>query len=90
MCLGTQNTEASGSGIIAANTAVPTLTDAGVPRAKIFVLFEFDTEAKARELPPGASGAVAICSSQGIQQTSMIRRVAIRFYSYLNYVLPDG
>ncbi len=83
-------TEASGSGIIAANSAVPTLTDAGVPRARFLVQFKLDNAAMAKELPPGASGAVAIYSSQGIQQTSMIRRVAIRFYSYFNYVLPDG
>jgi len=83
-------TEASGSGIVAANAAIPTFTEKGVPHARFFVQFELDNAEIAKTLPPGASGAAAIYSSKGVQQTSMIRRVAIRFYTFFNYILPDG
>lgn len=52
--------------------------------------FKLDDVDVAQTLSPGASGAAAIYSSEGVQQTAMIRRVAIRFYTFLNYVLPDG
>ncbi len=83
-------TEASGSGILAANSPVPTFTEQGTPHARFFVQFKLDDTEVANTLPPGASGAAAIYSSNGIQQTSMIRRVAIRFYTFFNYILPDG
>ncbi|WP_289035065.1 hypothetical protein [uncultured Roseibium sp.] len=52
--------------------------------------FKLDDAYVAQTLRPGASGAAAIYSSEGVQQTAMIRSVAIRFYTFLNYVLPDG
>lgn len=83
-------TEASGTGILPVSGAVPTFTEAGVPHARFFVQFELDNAELAKTLPPGASGAAAIYSSKGVQKTAMIRRVAIRFYTYFNYILPDG
>ena len=83
-------TEASGSGVLSPGAGIPVLTEQGVPHARFFVQFELDDEDLAKQLPPGASGAAAIYSSQGVQQTAMIRKVAIRFYTYFNYILPDG
>jgi|GEM_PF-910839 len=83
-------TEASGAGILAANSPVPTFTGEDTPHARFFVQFELDDKKLAQSLPPGASGAAAIYSTKSIQQTAMIRRVAIRFYTFFNYVLPDG
>ncbi len=83
-------TEASGSGILAPNAGIPVFTEQGVPHARFYVQFELDDKDLAKRLPPGASGAVAIYSSAGIEKTAMIRKVAIRFYTYFNYILPDG
>ena len=81
--------EASGAGILAPSAPVPTSSKpAAHPR--FFVRVAFDDTEFVKTLPPGASGAVAIYSSAGWQATAMIRRVAIRFYTFFNYILPDG
>lgn len=77
--------QATGEGQLAATGVLPT-TGEKQPRARIPVKIRLnDADRDAYPLPAGAGGAVAVYTDHG-QAFAVVRRVMLRWYTWLNYI----